>query len=107
MRGASSKRKKGSLYAAKSSSQEALSPSKEEKKEEKKAQSMEQLDAHSKHKTALCHEDLEGETAGTSLTALNTFCFAAAHSFPIQLDLRQRSVSFEIPQDGAEEQDNR
>lgn len=55
LRGASSKRKKGSLYAGKSASQEALSPTKEEKKEEKKAQSMEQLDANCEHKTALFH----------------------------------------------------
>lgn len=58
LRGASSKRKKGSLYAGKSASQEALSPSKEEKKkEEKKALSMEQLDAHCKHKTVLFEGD--------------------------------------------------
>lgn len=77
LRGASSKRKKGSLYAGKSASQEALSPTKEEKKEEKKAQSMEQLDANS-----------------------------AAYSFSTQADLRPRSVSFDIAQDGADELDN-
>ncbi|XP_018558030.1 phosphatidylinositol 4-phosphate 5-kinase type-1 beta isoform X2 [Lates calcarifer] len=46
LRGASSKRKRGSLYAVKSASQEVLSPQKEEKKEEKKAQSMDNLDGN-------------------------------------------------------------
>ncbi|XP_073334170.1 phosphatidylinositol-4-phosphate 5-kinase, type I, beta a isoform X2 [Pagrus major] len=46
LRGASSKRKRGSLYAAKSASQEVLSPQREEKKEEKKAQSMDNLDGN-------------------------------------------------------------
>uniref|UniRef100_A0A4W6CGT9 Phosphatidylinositol-4-phosphate 5-kinase, type I, beta a n=1 Tax=Lates calcarifer TaxID=8187 RepID=A0A4W6CGT9_LATCA len=45
---ASSKRKRGSLYAVKSASQEVLSPQKEEKKEEKKAQSMDNLDGNCK-----------------------------------------------------------
>ncbi|KAG8010879.1 Phosphatidylinositol 4-phosphate 5-kinase type-1 beta [Nibea albiflora] len=44
LRGASSKRKKGSVYAQKSASQEFLSPDKEERKEEKKAQSLDNLD---------------------------------------------------------------
>ncbi|KAM8743987.1 phosphatidylinositol 4-phosphate 5-kinase type-1 beta-like [Acanthopagrus schlegelii] len=46
LRGASSKRKRGSLYAAKSASQEVLSPQREEKREEKKAQSMDNLDGN-------------------------------------------------------------
>ncbi|XP_042365027.1 phosphatidylinositol-4-phosphate 5-kinase, type I, beta a isoform X1 [Plectropomus leopardus] len=46
LRGASSKRKRSSLYAVKSASQEVLSPQKEEKKEEKKAQSMDNLDGN-------------------------------------------------------------
>ncbi|GLD56719.1 phosphatidylinositol 4-phosphate 5-kinase type-1 beta-like isoform X1, partial [Lates japonicus] len=46
LRGASSKRKRGSLYAVKSASQEVLSPPKEEKKEEKKAQSVDNLDGN-------------------------------------------------------------
>jgi len=48
LRGASSKRKKSSFYAAKSASQEFLSPLKEEKQEEKKAQSMDNLDGNCK-----------------------------------------------------------
>ncbi|XP_078127686.1 phosphatidylinositol-4-phosphate 5-kinase, type I, beta a isoform X2 [Sander vitreus] len=44
LRGASSKRKRSSLYAGKSASQELLSPQREERKEEKKAQSMDNLD---------------------------------------------------------------
>ncbi|KAM9841103.1 phosphatidylinositol-4-phosphate 5-kinase, type I, beta a [Aulostomus maculatus] len=43
LRGASSKRKKNSLYATKSASQEFLSSQTEEKKDEKKAQSMNNL----------------------------------------------------------------
>ncbi|XP_074473220.1 phosphatidylinositol-4-phosphate 5-kinase, type I, beta a isoform X1 [Sebastes fasciatus] len=46
IRGASSKRKRSSIYAAKSASQEFLSPPKEEKKEEKKAQSLDNLDGN-------------------------------------------------------------
>ncbi|XP_019128377.1 phosphatidylinositol-4-phosphate 5-kinase, type I, beta a isoform X3 [Larimichthys crocea] len=46
LRGASSKRKKGSVYAQKSASQEFLSPDKEERKEEKKAQSLDNLDGN-------------------------------------------------------------
>ncbi|XP_059214123.1 phosphatidylinositol-4-phosphate 5-kinase, type I, beta a isoform X2 [Centropristis striata] len=46
LRGASSKRKRSSLHAIKSASQEVLSPQKEEKKEEKKAQSMDNLDGN-------------------------------------------------------------
>lgn len=110
LRGASSKRKKGSLYAGKSASQEALSPTKEEKKEEKKAQSMEQLDAHCEHRTALFVSWWFGgwQTAGKFfLTWLKMLCFAAAYSFPTQSDLQPRSVSFDIAQDGADELDNR
>lgn len=43
LRGASSKRKKGSLHAVKSASQEVLSQQREDKKE-KKAQSLDHLD---------------------------------------------------------------
>ncbi|KAK7895268.1 hypothetical protein WMY93_020593 [Mugilogobius chulae] len=57
LRGASSKRKRGSLYA-KSASQEVLSTLREEKTE-KKAQSMEQLDSN----LLFCVVDLELETA--------------------------------------------
>ncbi|KAI3361642.1 hypothetical protein L3Q82_002007 [Scortum barcoo] len=46
LRGTSSKRKRSSLNALKSASQEVLSPVKEEKKEEKKAQSMDNLDGN-------------------------------------------------------------
>nr|XP_046230760.1 phosphatidylinositol-4-phosphate 5-kinase, type I, beta a isoform X2 [Scatophagus argus] len=46
LRGASSRRKKSSLYAAKSASQEFLSPQRDERKEEKKAQSMDNLDGN-------------------------------------------------------------
>ncbi|XP_040014281.1 phosphatidylinositol-4-phosphate 5-kinase, type I, beta a isoform X2 [Xiphias gladius] len=46
LRGASSKKKRSSLHAAKSASQEFLSPQKEEKKEEKKAQSLDNLDGN-------------------------------------------------------------
>lgn len=53
LRGASSKRKKGSLYAGKSASQEALSPPREERKEEKKAQSLENLDGNCEPKMKL------------------------------------------------------
>lgn len=45
LRGASSKRKRSSLYAIKSASQEVLSTQREERRAEKKAQSMEQLDS--------------------------------------------------------------
>ncbi|XP_071390177.1 phosphatidylinositol-4-phosphate 5-kinase, type I, beta a [Centroberyx affinis] len=44
LRGASSRRKRSSLYVLKSASQEFLSPLKEEQREEKKAQSMDNLD---------------------------------------------------------------
>lgn len=53
LRGASSKRKKGSLYAGKSASQEALSPPREERKEEKKAQSLGNLDGNCEPKMKL------------------------------------------------------
>ncbi|KAG7240850.1 hypothetical protein INR49_023424 [Caranx melampygus] len=46
LRGASSKRKRSSLYVLKSASQEFLSPQKEERKEDKKAQSMDNLDGN-------------------------------------------------------------
>lgn len=46
LRGASSKRKRSSLYAGKSASQEFLSMQKEKEKEEKKAQSMDNLDGN-------------------------------------------------------------
>ncbi|XP_063745700.1 phosphatidylinositol-4-phosphate 5-kinase, type I, beta a isoform X2 [Eleginops maclovinus] len=46
LRGASSKRKRTSMNAAKSASQEFLSPHREEKKEEKKAQSLDNLDGN-------------------------------------------------------------
>ncbi|KAF3702303.1 Phosphatidylinositol 4-phosphate 5-kinase type-1 beta [Channa argus] len=46
LRGASSKRKRGSVYPGRSASQEFLSQHKEEKKEEKKTQSMDNLDAN-------------------------------------------------------------
>ncbi|XP_010787647.1 phosphatidylinositol-4-phosphate 5-kinase, type I, beta a isoform X1 [Notothenia coriiceps] len=46
LRGTSSKRKRTSMNAAKSASQEFLSPHREEKKEEKKAQSLDNLDGN-------------------------------------------------------------
>ncbi|XP_026195682.1 phosphatidylinositol-4-phosphate 5-kinase, type I, beta a isoform X2 [Anabas testudineus] len=46
LRGASSKRKRGSLHPVRSASQEFLSAHKDEKKEEKKAQSMDNLDGN-------------------------------------------------------------
>ncbi|XP_069369238.1 phosphatidylinositol-4-phosphate 5-kinase, type I, beta a isoform X1 [Paralichthys olivaceus] len=46
LRGASSKRKRSSLNAAKSASQEFLSPQKEERQQEKKAQSLDNLDGN-------------------------------------------------------------
>lgn len=44
LRGASSKRKRNSIHAARSASQEVLSTQKEERKDDKKAQSMDSLD---------------------------------------------------------------
>ncbi|XP_034457847.1 phosphatidylinositol-4-phosphate 5-kinase, type I, beta a isoform X1 [Hippoglossus hippoglossus] len=46
LRGASSRRKRSSMNAAKSASQEFLSPQKEEKRQEKKAQSLDNLDGN-------------------------------------------------------------
>uniref|UniRef100_A0A8C7VAF6 Phosphatidylinositol-4-phosphate 5-kinase, type I, beta a n=1 Tax=Oncorhynchus mykiss TaxID=8022 RepID=A0A8C7VAF6_ONCMY len=49
LRGASSKRKRSSIHAMRSASQEVLSPQKEEKKDERKAQSMESLGGQCSH----------------------------------------------------------
>uniref|UniRef100_A0A3B4TB65 Phosphatidylinositol-4-phosphate 5-kinase, type I, beta a n=1 Tax=Seriola dumerili TaxID=41447 RepID=A0A3B4TB65_SERDU len=65
LRGASSRRKRSSLYAVKSASQEFLSPQKEEKKEEKKAQSMDNLDGN----LFLCYS--EDRRASSSTIALD------------------------------------
>ncbi|KAM3874396.1 phosphatidylinositol-4-phosphate 5-kinase, type I, beta a [Diretmus argenteus] len=64
LRGASSKRKRGSLYTSKSASQEFLSPLKEEQNEAKKAQSMDNLDGHSFSSSK--HPDLVPRAAGLS-----------------------------------------
>lgn len=48
LRGASSRRKRNSLNAAKSASQEILSPQRDERNEEKRAQSMDNLDGNGK-----------------------------------------------------------
>uniref|UniRef100_A0A8C8EZ78 PIPK domain-containing protein n=1 Tax=Oncorhynchus tshawytscha TaxID=74940 RepID=A0A8C8EZ78_ONCTS len=49
LRGASSKRKRSSIHAMRSASQEVLSPQKEEKKDERNAQSMESLGGQCSH----------------------------------------------------------
>lgn len=106
LRGASSKRKRSSLYGVKSVSQEVLSPQREERKEEKKAQSLDNLDGNCKRQ--ITHFTSYSSQHFCHFNWFRICFFAIVYGSSKQPDLLPRSaVSFESTRNDEEDLDNR
>uniref|UniRef100_A0A673BDP5 PIPK domain-containing protein n=1 Tax=Sphaeramia orbicularis TaxID=375764 RepID=A0A673BDP5_9TELE len=103
LRGASSKRKRSSIYALKSASQEFLSPQKDDKKtDQKKAQSLDHLDKDSSCRTHTANTANTTSTNNTAHTANTANTTSTAHTplpsltlcFLLQFTVRPSSPIF-------------